>query len=116
MTPKIGKDIGPTTKWIAMTNLRKYGVKQFKNSRVLRITPDGVDYEFTDPKADEPAPQSGHIDADTVVLAIGSRPNAQLYEELAPDFAGNVYNIGDSAKIGKAIDAIAAAYDLAASL
>ena len=116
MTPKIGKDIGPTTKWIAMTDLKKHGVKQHKNSRVLRITGEGVYYEFIDPKAENPQPEERFLEADTVVLAIGAKPEDGLYGKLSSKYEGRIYNIGDSSGIGKAIDAIEAAYKLAAEI
>ena len=116
MTPKVGKDIGPTTKWIAMRDLKKYGVMQHKNSRLLRITREGVYYEYSDPKAEKPEPEERFLEADTVVLAMGARPEDGLYRELSSKYEGKIYNIGDSSGIGKAIDAIEAAYRLAAEI
>jgi 2,4-dienoyl-CoA reductase (NADPH2) len=59
--------------------------------------------------------QSGERDeipCDTVILAVGTKPNDGLYDELVGKVP-EVYKIGDCAKPRKAIDATHEAADLA---
>ena len=72
MTSRVGRDIGVTTKWIAMSNLKKYEISQYKNSKVIRIAKDGVDIEHLNPEKEGEFPEVKHIGADAVVLAAGS--------------------------------------------
>jgi len=53
-----------------------------------------------------------HIDADAVVLSLGSRPVNTLSKELEGKF-DNVYVIGDAGKIGRIADATSQAFDVA---
>ncbi|MCM1114456.1 MAG: NAD(P)/FAD-dependent oxidoreductase [Clostridium sp.] len=57
-----------------------------------------------------------NIDADFVVLSLGVKPDNQLYHSLKDSTNYKVYNIGDSAKIGRIANATEAAYQLAMSL
>ena len=72
MTSRVGRDIGVTTKWIAMSNLKKYEISQYKNSKVIRIAKDGMDIEYLNPEKEGESPEVKHIGADAVVLAAGS--------------------------------------------
>ncbi len=51
------------------------------------------------------------IPADLVVMAVGFRPRTGLYKELQ-SYAGEVYNLGNSTKVGNVCDAVWAAYEL----
>ena len=55
------------------------------------------------------------IAADAVVLALGSKPNTSLFEELQNSKI-KVLNVGDSSKIGRIRNATSTAYDAALSL
>lgn len=51
------------------------------------------------------------IDADAVIYAAGNRPSNELYYELvANNTAPEIYNIGDSLKVGKIFSAVKTAY------
>ena len=64
----------------------------------IQYSKDGVDYQITD--------------ADTLVLAMGYRPNVTLQEQLAD--AGVAYTVlGDCNKLGNIKDAISAGYEFA---
>ena len=51
------------------------------------------------------------IPCDTIVTAVGARPNTALYDALK-EKGINVYNIGDSNTVGKVSDALAQASEL----
>lgn len=51
------------------------------------------------------------IDADAVVLSLGSRSSDKLYYDIVKNnLAQEVYNVGDSATVGKVTEAVASAY------
>lgn len=94
-----------------LTQLIKYQVHKLEQVGVevllnTEITPDIIkeqygDYEITD--------------ADTLVLAMGYRPNATLQEQLTD--AGVAYTVlGDCNKLGNIKDAISAGYEFARTL
>ena len=58
-----------------------------------------------------------HIDADIIVLAMGGKPENDLFFEAQRDnIAPELYNIGDSFESGKVLEATRAAYRLGISL
>lgn len=56
------------------------------------------------------------ITADFVVLSLGVKSDTVLYDEIKGNTAYKVYNIGDSAKIGRIANATESAYQLADSI
>jgi len=98
MQSKIGKDIGPSTKWIMMSNLKRYNVGTMTDSQVLSIKKNAVVVAHPDGKQDT-------IPADSVVLAIGSKSETKLAEQLK-DVIDDLVVIGDAVKPRKALDAI----------
>ncbi|MDK2926521.1 MAG: 2-enoate reductase [Bacillota bacterium] len=52
------------------------------------------------------------LPADSVVVAAGGRPNNKLYQELASAFPV-VYNVGDSLKPARVLEAVLSAYEVA---
>ncbi len=105
MQRKIGSDIGVTTRWGMLSRLRTYGVDLRASSKVVSIKRDSVIIEKEDGSNES-------IPADTVILAIGSRPNNALYEDLL----GRVEKlnlVGDAIKPAFIIDAVRSAYDAA---
>ncbi|MDP2945851.1 MAG: NAD(P)/FAD-dependent oxidoreductase, partial [bacterium] len=86
MLPRIGQDIGATTRWVVLGRLRKAGVKVETKAKVMEITATGL-------KADREG-QALTIDADSVVIAVGMKANdavAKALQGTAPE----VYTIGD---------------------
>ncbi|MBR3364005.1 MAG: hypothetical protein IKG53_03945, partial [Solobacterium sp.] len=63
----------------------------------------------TDTKSGEKA----EIPADTVVLAMGVRPDRSLYAELKEAFGEGLVLVGDTAKAGQIYDALHSAHDRA---
>lgn len=88
MTDKLASNTGKTDQTILLGHLKGYGVKLLTECRVEKITADDVFYKSKD----------GYVTAlkaDTVVLAIGDKPNTVLYDSLK-DEVKEIYNIGDS--------------------
>ncbi|MBT3259476.1 MAG: FAD-dependent oxidoreductase [Deltaproteobacteria bacterium] len=89
MTKKAGADVGLTTKWTLMGELKRLGVKITTQTEAVGITPEGLQVE------DEQGP--GFIPADTVVLAVGSKAENSLVKELE-DQVPEIHVIGDAKK------------------
>ncbi|MBW2367123.1 MAG: FAD-dependent oxidoreductase [Deltaproteobacteria bacterium] len=97
MIPKIGKDVGMTTRWTMLQDLARQGVTVQVNTKALEITETGVKVER------DGAPD--FIAADTVVLAAGARPYNPLSDLLEKKgIACQV--VGDAGRIGLAFDAV----------
>jgi len=93
MARRIGQDIGPSTRWVLLKELQMRGVEIVTEATMKDITPEKVVY--TDSKGNDVT-----IQADSVVLAMGSRPENSLSRKL--EQAGvNVSVIGDAKKVGR---------------
>jgi 2,4-dienoyl-CoA reductase (NADPH2) len=95
--PKVGQDIGLTTRWTILQDLHRYGVKMLVNATAKEITPDGVVVTISE--------KEELIEGDAVVLALGSSPDKALYEQLK-DQVGELYLVGDAQSPCKAYEAI----------
>lgn len=105
MQSRVGQDVGPSTRWILMKKLRLRGVQTITGATMKDIQPGKVVY--TDTQG-----QDVEIPADTVVLAMGSRPENSLAAALEKAVVP-VQVIGDAAKPGKIGRAVESAFDLA---
>jgi 2,4-dienoyl-CoA reductase (NADPH2) len=105
MAPKVGQDIGPSTRWVLMKDLRARGIALITRATMKEISPDKVVYTDAEGRDTE-------IPADTVVLAMGSRPENSLAEALEGSGV-EVRVIGDASGVGKIGDAVSAGFDLA---
>ncbi len=97
MIDKIGKDFGKTTRWGMLQDVSRYGIETRAATRALEITKSGIKVEAGG-KVEE-------IPADTIVLAVGARPENALKSVIESkgipcDMAG------DAEKIGMAFDAV----------
>jgi 2,4-dienoyl-CoA reductase (NADPH2) len=107
---KIGAGFDPGTGWPVMKDLKRLGVTQYPLSSVITMDDASVTIAVSDKEG--VAHKDVRIPCDTIVLSVGAKPNNALYNELKT--AGmNALNLGDSEKVGKVIDAIRAADDLA---
>jgi 2,4-dienoyl-CoA reductase (NADPH2) len=70
----VGKDIGPSTRWSMLAMLKKFHVKIVDQAKVASIKKEGVLVETPEGR--------NFIPADTVVLALGTCPNNELYDAL----------------------------------
>ncbi len=87
MDKKAGKDIGASTKWTVMSELRRLGVKILTSTKALEITEKGVLVEKEGERV--------LLKTDSVVIATGSesvRPSNEGIEEITEE----VYIIGDA--------------------
>lgn len=102
MIKKVGKDIGKSTRWAMMQDLRKLGININSETKALEITKNGVRIERQNGEVAE-------LIADTVVLAAGAvsyNPLAKDLEEL--NIAYKI--VGDAKTIGLAFDAVHQGY------
>jgi 2,4-dienoyl-CoA reductase (NADPH2) len=97
MVNRIGQDIGRTTRWTIIGDLREYGVKMVTLATATKITDEGVVYEHEGQEKLEPA--------DTVVIAAGVESSKGLAEALEGTFA-ELHNVGDCVDPRHAMDAI----------
>lgn len=88
MTDSLAGNTGKTAQTILLGHLKGNKVDILTNCSVEKITPTDVVYRTKDGKRNS-------VKADTVVVAIGTRPESSLYESLK-DEIGEIYNIGDS--------------------
>ncbi|MEM2958267.1 MAG: FAD-dependent oxidoreductase, partial [Candidatus Jordarchaeaceae archaeon] len=101
MMDKMGADIGRTCRWTILKTLSMRGVKMLTNSKVAKINDRGVILENGD-----------ILEADTVVLAVGTVPNSELIDQLE-GLAPEVYAIGDCVQPRKAFEAVHEAAEIA---
>lgn len=104
MLPKMGHNIGPGSKWVVLKELKDRGVKQINNFKVIEIKSDGVTGDV-----------NGNIEtvpADTVVIAIGSKPSRELFDKIKGGKTP-VIGIGDALEPRKIASAIHDGYNVA---
>lgn len=94
---RVAQDIGRSNRWVIYHDLGRYGVDIKTSARVVAIEEDGVSVE-TDSQVQK-------IKADTVVLAVGSRSNTDIVDQLQ-GVAPEIYVIGDAREPRKAMEAI----------
>lgn len=105
--PKVGKDIGKSTRWTVMQELRDKKVEILTKVLIDEITDEGVKISKEGKEI--------FIAADTVVIACGYQANNSLYLECKDKFK-ETYIIGDSVKPRKIIDAIFEGWEVAAKV
>jgi 2,4-dienoyl-CoA reductase (NADPH2) len=105
MAGRVGQDLGLSTRWVVMKDLTARGVQTITKATMKDIRPGEVAY--TDGDGREQV-----IPADTVVLAMGARPENSLVEQLKPTGVP-LEVIGDAAKVGRIGDAVEQGFRLA---
>lgn len=101
---RIGKGLGPSTRWSMLADLKRLGIKTLVKHKVLEVGEEGVLVENEGERK--------WIPAQTVVMAVGVKSNNSLYHELQQ---ANIkcHIVGDAASIGDALEVVRAAFDLA---
>lgn len=97
LLPELGGNFGRTTRWGMLQDLKRYGVGIRPATRVRAIVPAGLELEG----------EGGVVtlEADSVVLATGTRPDTALAQVL--EARGIPYRLcGDAARPGQVIDAV----------
>lgn len=101
MRKSVGADIGVSSRWVILQEMRRYGVRAVTGAKVLGINPQGVVVEKSG--------EEKMIEADTVILAVGSRPVTELCERIKEKLP-EVYMVGDAVAPRKAMDAVHQGY------
>jgi 2,4-dienoyl-CoA reductase (NADPH2) len=107
MTKKSGADVGLTTKWTLMAELKRLGVRILTQTEAVGITPEGLQVKD--------AEGAGFVAADTVVVAAGSKAENQLVESLG-DHVPEIHSIGDAKKPRNILVAIREGFQLGLTL
>ena len=105
MLDKMGKDIGKSTKWGMMQDLGRYNVKTMTGSKVIEITPKGLNIEI------EQGGNIHEIEADTVVIAAGSVSNNSL-ESVLEKMGVDYKVVGDARQVATAFEAVHQGYKI----
>ena len=87
--------------------IMKAGGAIAKGKALMAITKDGVTVK------DVHTNEESKIPADTVVLAMGVKPQRPLYEELKEAYGNKLILVGDCDKTGQIYDAFHAGHDRA---
>lgn len=127
-TDKIGGGFEQGTAWPLLKELDRFGVTRYPYAKLLSMDETGAAIEAVRQKTREQRAREREtgvaepektinltVACDTIVLAVGSVPNNELYEALKVQGV-NVYNIGDSVQPGKISDAISQAASLAQTM
>lgn len=108
MLRRIGQDMGLTTRWVTLKDVEMRGIEVITEAKMKDLTPGKVVY--TDSKGNDVT-----LPADTVVLAMGSRPVNSLATALEGSGA-EVLAVGDAKKVGRIGNAIEDGFTLAREL
>jgi 2,4-dienoyl-CoA reductase (NADPH2) len=104
MFKEVGKDIGVSTRWGVKKHITQLGIHCLTETKVIAVTDQGVRVQL-------PSGEIETMEADTIVLAIGSRPRDTLSKELTGKIK-EVYVIGDAVTPGKIFSCITDAVEL----
>ena len=103
MLPKVGQDIGRSTRWVVFAKIKRYGVKVRTGVKVLAVEQGGVRVEAEG--------EEQLVPADTVILATGVRPRDELAGELKERGLA-VELVGDVAGAGSVLASIAQGFEV----
>jgi len=101
--------VGPSTRWVLLTELGIRAVNLINGAKMKDIQPDKVVY--TDLQGNDVT-----IPADSVILAMGSRPENSLAKALEAAGVKNVRVIGDANKVGRIGNAMDEGFSLGCEL
>jgi pyruvate/2-oxoglutarate dehydrogenase complex dihydrolipoamide dehydrogenase (E3) component len=98
MLPKIGGGMEAITKKVILKQLKKRNVAMLADTRLSKIENNGVVVVNQDNRGK-------FIEAEKVVIAIGTKPDTKLYDKIKP-LGYEIYQIGDCLEPRSAKDAI----------
>ena len=98
MLPELAWDMEPFTRIFLLERFQKYGIKVYKSTTVETITSQGINARGKDGN-------KFSIDAETVVICVGSRPNDALLSALEGT-VNELHGIGDCKESGRILEAI----------
>lgn len=105
MLPRIANDVVKSLRFDVITRLRKAGIQMEANVEVTRISDHGV---WGLRRGFEYGPSDVFFEADSVVLAVGTKADNRLGKELEGKIP--VYSVGDCSQPGKIKDAVSCAF------
>lgn len=97
MAKRTGQDIGSSTRWTIFAELKRLGVKSITGAKAVGILEGGVEVEKDG--------QSEVIPTDTVVIAVGSKSQNSLLNDLE-GLVSEIHSIGDAKEPRNALEAI----------
>jgi len=103
MLDKVCRDVGISTRWTILQDMRHLGIEMRRNAVAKRIENDRVVVEVDGTEEEIPA--------DTVIIAAGSCPAGELYDELK-EAGMEVYVVGDAKEARKASEAFQEGYEV----
>ncbi len=106
----IGRDIGPSTRWSMLMLLKQLHIKTMEQTKVIDLRQGNIIVEKTTGDQSDAAVDQMSIPADTLVVAAGYMPNAELYAAIEGQIEG-LCLIGDARKPGSMLDAVRSAYE-----
>ena len=97
MTGQVGKDIGSSTRWNVLAELKRLGVKILTGAKALALNSMGLEIQK----------DSGNeiLPADSVIMATGSESENRLLGDME-DLVSSIYVIGDAKEPRNALEAI----------
>ena len=98
MLPKIGLGMEAVTKKVILEHLKKYRAALLTDTRLAKIEDNGI-VAFNQDNLEK------FIEADSVVIAIGTKPDTTLYDKIK-SLGYKIYQIGDCLEPRSAKDAI----------
>jgi 2,4-dienoyl-CoA reductase-like NADH-dependent reductase (Old Yellow Enzyme family)/thioredoxin reductase len=107
MLPAIARDVGITNRRALRTRVLAAGVEVLTSTEAKAVTDRGVMVEA--------GGQVRTVEADSVVLAVGFKPNTKLWEALKDRVSG-LHLIGDAARPSKLLEAIRAGWNVACEI
>jgi 2,4-dienoyl-CoA reductase (NADPH2) len=120
MARKPARDVGKSTRWVLLRDLKQAGVKVMTDTVVKRVIPNGVEVERG--AARKSGKQNGDaqtgvqlIECDTAVLAAGVTPNREL-EAALQGLGIEVKQAGDVVEPARALEAVRAGFEAGISI
>lgn len=109
IAPKVGSGFDQGCAWPILKDLKRLGVGQYTNAQILSTTECSAIVVYKDKEGND---QKAELPCDTIVLSVGSVPDNVLYERMK-DSGCKVHLLGDAQKVGRVMDAVRQAVDLA---
>jgi 2,4-dienoyl-CoA reductase (NADPH2) len=108
MLRRVGQDVGQSTRWVLMKDLQLRGIEVITEAKMKDILPDRIIYT-------DAGGVDHEIPCDSVVLAMGSRPENSLAKEL--ETCGiEMRVIGDANKVGRIGNALDDGFNLGSKI
>ncbi|MCF6148130.1 MAG: FAD-dependent oxidoreductase [Candidatus Kuenenia sp.] len=111
MKRKVGGGFGVSTRWIMLNELKDAGIHAETEVKVKKVVNSHNGYASNGVVYDKYG-QEHFIKADTIIVAVGYRPNTELQNVVAEKFS-ECYCIGDCVKVRTALEAVHEGFQVA---